>query len=500
MNRAAFKRGRIIGIDFQNVKGFFWLKMSVFRFTPRFFPMSSSVRTRFAPSPTGFLHIGGARTALFSWAFARRHGGQFVLRIEDTDLARSTPEAVQAILDGMEWLELTHDEGPFYQMQRMDRYKEVIRQMLEAGTAYYCYMSPEELESIREAQRARGEKPRYDGRWRPEPGKVLPEVPAGIQPVVRFRNPVEGVVAWDDLVKGHIEIGNAEMDDLIIARPDGTPTYNFCVVVDDWDMGITQVIRGDDHVNNTPRQINILKALGAPVPQYAHLSMILGDDGTKLSKRHGAVSVMQYEEDGFLKEAVINYLARLGWSHGDDEVFSREQFVEWFDLDHITPSAAQFNTEKLKWLNAHYIKQTDAAVLAADTAKRLAARGVQVEGGPDLAAVVALYRERVNTLVELADAVAPYYSAPEIAAELAEKHLVPAAIDALAALAARLESAEWDKAALSAAIKETCTEKGMKMPQVAIPLRVKLLGVPQTPSIDAVLEVLGRERVLARLR
>jgi glutamyl-tRNA synthetase len=461
--------------------------------------MSKPVRTRFAPSPTGFLHIGGARTALFAWAYARRHGGQFILRIEDTDVARSTPEAVQAILDGMNWLELGWDEGPFYQMQRMDRYKVVIAQMLEAGTAYYCYTTPVELDAMREAQRQRGEKPRYDGTWRPAEGKTLPAVPAGAQPVIRFKNPLDGVVAWDDLVKGRIEIANTEMDDLVIARADGTPTYNFCVVVDDWDMGITQVIRGDDHVNNTPRQINILKALGAEVPQYAHLSMILGDDGTKLSKRHGAVSVMQYDEDGYLKEAVINYLARLGWSHGDDEVFSREQFVEWFDLDHITPSAAQFNTEKLKWLNAHYIKLTAPDVLAADVQKRLAARGVDTNGGPDLAAVVALYRDRASTLVELADAIAPYYVEPVISDELAEQHLGAPARGTLATLTARLQVANWDKASLSAAIKETCTELGIKMPQVAIPLRVKLLGVPQTPSIDAVLEVLGRERVLARL-
>ncbi|MBK9616249.1 MAG: glutamate--tRNA ligase [Uliginosibacterium sp.] len=461
--------------------------------------MTSNVRTRFAPSPTGFLHIGGARTALFSWAYARRHGGAFVLRVEDTDVARSTPEAVQAILDGMQWLGLSHDEGPFYQMQRMDRYREVLAQLLEKGLAYQCYTTPEELEVIREAQRARGEKPRYDGRWRPEAGKVLPPVPAGVQPVVRFKNPQEGVVAWDDLVKGRIEIANAELDDLIIARADGTPTYNFCVVVDDWDMGITQVIRGDDHVNNTPRQINILQALGATVPQYAHLSMILGDDGTKLSKRHGAVSVMQYDEEGFLPEAVINYLARLGWSHGDDEVFSRQQFVEWFDLDHITPSAAQFNTEKLKWLNAHYIKQTEPVVLAADTARRLAARGISLDGGPDLAAVVALYRERVSTLVELAESVAAYYQEPQADEALVAQHLTDGAKDALAALATRLQTVSWDKASLNAAIKETCAEKGLKMPQVAIPLRVKLLGVAQTPSIDAVLEVLGRARVLSRL-
>lgn len=285
-----------------------------------------TVRTRFAPSPTGFLHIGGARTALFSWAYARKHGGSFILRIEDTDVARSTPEAVQAILDGMTWLGLSWDEGPFYQMQRMDRYKEVIQQLLDSGDAYYCYCSKEELDALREQQMQQGIKPRYDGRWRPEAGKVLPEPPAGVPPVVRFKNPQTGAVVWNDLVKGEIRISNEELDDLIIARADGTPTYNFCVVVDDWEMGITQVIRGDDHVNNTPRQINMLQALGAQIPQYAHLSMILGDDGQKLSKRHGAVSVMQYHEDGYLPEAVLNYLARLGWSHGDDEVFSMAQF------------------------------------------------------------------------------------------------------------------------------------------------------------------------------
>ena len=336
-----------------------------------------TVRTRFAPSPTGYLHIGGARTALFSWAYARKHGGTFILRIEDTDVERSTPEAVQAILDGMAWLRLNYDEGPYYQMQRMPRYKEVIQQMLASGQAYYCYTAPDELDAMREAQRTRGEKPRYDGRWRPDPGKTLPPVPADARPVVRFRNPTEGVVAWKDLVKGHIEFSNTELDDLVIARSDGTPTYNFCVVVDDWDMGITQVIRGDDHVNNTPRQINILKALGASIPNYAHLSMILGDDGTKLSKRHGAVSVMQYDEDGYLPEAVINYLARLGWSHGDEEVFSVQQFCEWFDLDHITPSAAQFNTEKLNWLNSHYLKQTGNEQLAELVRPRLEARGMQ---------------------------------------------------------------------------------------------------------------------------
>ena len=462
--------------------------------------MASPVRTRFAPSPTGFLHIGGARTALFSWAFARHHGGQFVLRIEDTDLERSTPEAVQAILDGMKWLALEWDEGPFYQMQRMDRYREVVAELLDKGLAYKCYASPAELDEMREAQRARGEKPRYDGRWRPAPGKTLPTPPAGVDPVIRFCNPTEGTVAWDDLVKGRIEIANAEMDDLIIARPDGTPTYNFCVVVDDWDMKITHVIRGDDHVNNTPRQINILRALGAEVPAYAHLSMILGDDGQKLSKRHGAVSVMQYHEDGYLTEAVINYLARLGWSHGNDEVFSREQLVDWFDLDHITPSAAQFNTEKLNWLNSHYIKATDDKVLAADTASRLARRQVNPENGPALDTLVALYKERVSTLNELADAVEAFYIDVRPSDELLMQHLSDAARAALAELAGAFEQCEWQREAISAAIKATMKAHGLKMPQVAIPLRVLLVGQPQTPAIDAVVEAMGRDTVLARMR
>jgi glutamyl-tRNA synthetase len=459
-----------------------------------------TVRTRFAPSPTGYLHIGGARTALFSWAFARHHGGSFVLRIEDTDLARSTPEAVQAILDGMGWLGLEHDEGPFYQTRRMERYKEVIRQMLDAGTAYYCYTSKEELDALRAVQEARNEKPRYDGRWRPEPGKALPPPPQGVEPVVRFRNPAGGMVAWNDLVKGRIGISNAELDDFIIARADGSPTYNFCVVVDDWDMGITHVIRGDDHVNNTPRQINVLAALGAPLPQYAHLSMILGSDGTKLSKRHGAVSVMQYHEDGYLPEALINTLARLGWSHGDDELFSREQFVGWFDLDHITPSAAQFNTGKLDWLNAQYIKAASDDRLAEETVARLLKRGVDPAGGPRIASIVALYKERAGNLNELADAAALFYRTCELPTELVEKHLTSPALEALAALEARFAALPvWEKGAISQTVKEVMQERGLKMPQIAIPLRVVLLGVEHTPSIDAVVEVLGRELTLQRL-
>ncbi|GAB4124483.1 MAG: glutamate--tRNA ligase [Sideroxydans sp.] len=458
-----------------------------------------TVRTRFAPSPTGYLHIGGARTALFSWAYARKHGGTFILRIEDTDVERSTPEAVQAILDGMAWLRLNYDEGPYYQMQRMPRYKEVIQQMLAEGKAYYCYTSPAELDAMREAQRARGEKPRYDGTWRPEPGKTLPPVPAGVKPVVRFKNPTAGVVAWDDLVKGHIEFSNGELDDLIIARSDGTPTYNFCVVVDDWDMGITHVIRGDDHVNNTPRQINILKALGAAVPRYAHLSMILGDDGTKLSKRHGAVSVMQYDEDGYLPEAVINYLARLGWSHGDDEVFSVDQFCQWFDLDHITPSAAQFNTEKLKWLNNHYLKQSDNDKLAAMVRPRLEARGITVGDSPALSSVIGLYKERVATLNELADVAEVFYIdvAPDL--QLLNTHLTTESTPALLDFADSLATIPWEIPAINGLIKQTLSKHGLKMPKLAMPLRVLLTGQTQTPSVDAVIALFPRQTAIERI-
>ena len=463
-------------------------------------PSVMTIRTRFAPSPTGYLHIGGARTALFSWAYARKVGGTFILRIEDTDLERSTQESVQAILDAMIWLDLDYDEGPFYQMQRMDRYKEVLLQMLGEGTAYYCYTTPAELDALREAQRARGEKPRYDGRWRPDPGKVLPAPPADIKPVIRFKNPASGVAAWDDMVKGRIVFENSELDDLIIARPDGTPTYNFCVVVDDLDMGITQVIRGDDHVNNTPRQINILKALGGELPQYAHVPMILGSDGERLSKRHGAVSVMQYDEDGFLPEALINYLARLGWSHGDEEIFSMQQFVEWFDLRHISKSPAQFNPEKLRWLNQHYIKLADNARLGGLVRKHLAERGVQVSDAPQLESVIALYKERTATLLELADEAEVFYIEIHPAQELLEAHLVPEVLPALRELAERLTDVAWEAPALTALIKELLARHNLKMPKLAMPLRVMLVGQTHTPSVDAVLALFPRETVLARLK
>ncbi|HEY0488292.1 MAG TPA: glutamate--tRNA ligase [Telluria sp.] len=457
------------------------------------------VRTRFAPSPTGYLHLGGARTALYSWAFARHFGGTFILRIEDTDLERSTPEAVQAILDGMKWLGLDHDEGPFYQMQRMDRYREVVAQMLEEGTAYLCYSSPEEVEAMRERMRAAGEKPRYDGTWRPEPGKTLPPVPGDRKPVVRFKNPLDGEVSWDDVVKGTITIGNKELDDLVIARPDGTPTYNFCVAVDDWDMRITHVLRGDDHVNNTPRQINILRAIGAPLPLYGHLPMILGADGEKLSKRHGAVSVMDYPANGYLPEAMLNYLARLGWSHGDDEVFSMAQFCEWFNLDHLTRSAAQFNNEKLAWLNNHYIKQADNERLAGLVRARMEANGAKFDGGPDLPAVLALMKERVNTTNELADAAMLFFRDPQPDAALMAQHLTDAVKPALAQFAERVATVEWTKEAIAAMIKEVLAANGLKMPQIAMPLRLVITGQLQTPAIDAVLQIVGRDAVLARV-
>ncbi|GMV55634.1 MAG: glutamate--tRNA ligase [Betaproteobacteria bacterium] len=461
--------------------------------------MTGSVRTRFAPSPTGYLHIGGARTALFAWAYARRHHGRFVLRIEDTDRERSTDESVQAILDGMRWLGLDYDEGPHFQTQRMARYRELIETLRARDLAYPCYCSREELDAMRASQRAQGLKPRYDGTWRPEPGKLLPPPPAGVEPVIRFRNPTTGSVVWDDLVKGRIEVANAELDDLIIARADGSPTYNFCVVVDDLDMAITHVIRGDDHVNNTPRQINILSALGARLPHYAHVPMILGADGERLSKRHGAVSVMQYAEEGYLPEAMLNYLARLGWSHGDDEIFDMPTFARWFDLEHIARSPAQFDPRKLAWLNAHYLKTADPARLVDAVMPRLVAIGLSPHEGPALLPLILLYRDRVATLNELADVLKPYYQLVHPEPALLAQHLSDAVRPALAAFRQRLPAIDWQREALNAALKEVIAAHRLKMPQLAIPLRVLLLGQTQTPSIDAVLEVFGRERVITRL-
>jgi len=465
------------------------------------------VRTRFAPSPTGYLHIGGARTALFAWAYARRHGGKFFLRIEDTDLERSTEESVQAILDGMAWLGLESDRDyhssggmPMRQMARLERYREAADRLVRDGRAYPCYATREELDAMREAQRARGEKPRYDGRWRPENARGKTP-PAGVPPVIRFRNPDEGTVGWRDLVKGPIEIANAELDDLVILRADGVPTYNFGVVVDDLDMAITHVIRGDDHVNNTPRQINIYDALGAPLPRFAHVPMILGADGERLSKRHGAVSVMQYKEEGYLPDALVNFLARLGWSHGDDEVFSREQLVAWFDFEHISRSPAQFNPEKLAWLNGQYIKAAAPERLAADVAPRVAADGGRVEDGPPLPDVVALLKDRALTLAELADAAMMFYGDVHPTDALLAEHLTDAVRPALAELAEAFAALpEWRAETIGAAFDAVLKQRKLKMPKLAIPVRVAVFGLAQTPSLYPVLALAGRERVVARLR
>ncbi len=455
------------------------------------------VKTRFAPSPTGFLHVGGARTALYSWLFARHHQGEFVLRIEDTDLERSTQEAIDAIIEGMNWLGLSWDEGPYYQTKRFDRYNAVIDEMLADGRAYKCYCSRERLDALREQQMANGEKPRYDGRCRDSHEHHADDEPC----VIRFRNPQEGVVAFDDHVRGHVEFANSELDDLIIRRTDGAPTYNFCVVIDDWDMEITHVVRGEDHVNNTPRQINIYKALGAPVPEFAHVSMILGDDGAKLSKRHGAVSVMQYRDDGYLPEALLNYLVRLGWGHGDQEIFSLAEMISLFDLDAIGKSASAFNTDKLKWLNNHYIRSLDADYVAKHLEWHMANQQIDYQHGPALSAVVTLLAERCQTLVELAAQSRYFYEEYESIDEAAaQKHLKAAAAAPLALIRDKLAALPtWEVEPLHHAIQATADELGLGMGKVGMPLRVAVTGLGQSPSIDAVMQLVGRDRVLARI-
>ena len=458
-----------------------------------------SIRTRFAPSPTGFIHLGNLRSALYPWAFARHHGGDFILRIEDTDLERSSQEAVDVIIDGMAWLGLDIDEGPIYQMQRMDRYREVIAQMLKDGLAYPCYMSEEELNALREQQMANKEKPRYNGFWRPDAGKQLPTPPADIKPVIRFKNPIGGSVVWEDAVKGRIEISNDELDDLVIARPDGTPTYNFCVVVDDIDMQITHVIRGDDHVNNTPRQINLLKALNANIPAYAHLSMILGDDGQKLSKRHGAVSVMQYFDQGYLPEAILNYLARLGWSHGDDEIFSMTDFCQWFDLDHITSSSAQFNTEKLDWLNSHYIKTLPLDRISSAIEPYLKKVVHTPIDQNLLIGAIDIHRERANHLTSLAGDIAYIFEVQKPNQQDFEKHINAEALELIKSFQASLNKIDWTKEAIHNVMNEVVTLHAIKFPKLAMPLRVLLTGIAQSPSIDAVMAILGRDETMKRL-
>jgi glutamyl-tRNA synthetase len=450
------------------------------------------VRTRFAPSPTGFLHIGGARTALFSWAYARRHGGKFILRIEDTDLERSTEVSVNAILEGLKWLGIDWDEGPFFQMKRLARYREVAEQLIASGHAYRDYMPKEALEKLREEQVARGEKPRYDR-------AVGARYQDGPSHVIRFKTPQEGTVGWQDLVKGLISFPNAELDDLVLLRADGVPTYNFGVVVDDLDMEITHVIRGDDHVNNTPRQIHIFNALGRGLPAFAHVPMILGADGERLSKRHGAVSVVQYREEGFLPEALVNYLARLGWSHGNDEVFSVRQLVEWFDLGHVSRSPAQFNPEKALWLNQHYLKSADDVRLSGLVELVLKDMAVSTEGGPPIDKVVALLKERANTVVHLAENAHMFYLYESPSAQSLATKIDVKAWPALKELRTRLADTAWERKALGATISAVLKSSGLKMPELAMPVRLIVTGRTQTPSLDAVLELLGRERVLARL-
>ncbi len=459
------------------------------------------VRTRFAPSPTGFIHLGNIRSALYPWAYARATNGVFILRIEDTDLDRSTQASVDVILEGMKWLGMDPDEGPFYQMQRMDRYREVLAKLKETGHVYPCYMSVEELDALREKQMIAKEKPRYDGTWRPEPGKVLPKIPEGVKPVLRFKNPIDGVVSWDDKVKGLIEISNQELDDLVIARPDGTPTYNFCVVVDDIDMQITHVIRGDDHVNNTPRQINIFNALGAAPPVYAHLPTVLNEMGEKMSKRNGAKAVTAYRDEGYLPDAMVNYLARLGWSHGDDEIFSREQFLQWFNLDHLGRSAAQFDEAKLKWVNAQHLKTLSEQELA--TRVKVFIEKDAIKTDERLPLICGLFKDRCDTLISLANWAKCFYADVIIPEEEREKHLVQSVFGALELLVDKLEGlgdSSWNKESIAAVLKEVLTQTGLKMPQLAMPVRVLLMGTAQTPSLDALIAIFDPKTVVTRLK
>ena len=455
-----------------------------------------TIRTRFAPSPTGYLHVGGARTALFSWLYARKHGGKFILRIEDTDLERSTEESVNAILEGMTWLGLEYDEGPFYQTHRFDRYKEIIDQLIEQGDAYPCYCSKDELDEMREKQRANKEKPRYDGRCR-----HIDSPREGVTPVIRFKNPLTGSVVIKDAVKGDIEIQNAELDDLVIARPDGTPTYNLTVVVDDLDMGMTHVIRGDDHVNNTPRQINIFKALGAEIPVFAHLPMILGDDGARLSKRHGAVSVMSFRDSGFLPEALLNYLVRLGWSHGDQEIFTIDEMVQFFDIENVNKSASSFNTDKLLWLNQQYIKTSPPEHIAHHLSWHMGAIGIDPTQGPELSKVVVLQQERAKTLVEMAANSRFFYQEiTELDDKAARKNLTEASLGLLEDMEQRLAALpEWIAEAIHTEIKNCSDANEVGMGKVAQPIRVAITGNTISPPLDLTLELLGRERTLTAI-
>lgn len=455
-----------------------------------------TLTTRFAPSPTGYLHVGGARTALYSWLYAKKNGGDFILRIEDTDLERSTQASVDAIMDGMTWLNLEWNKGPYFQTQRFDRYKEVIQQLLDSGNAYRCYSTPEEVEAMREEARAKGEKEKYNGLWRDRT-----DYPEDKPFVIRFKNPLDGDVVIKDLVKGDITISNQELDDLIIARSDGTPTYNLTVVVDDWDMKVSHVVRGDDHVNNTPRQINILKALGAPLPEYAHIPMILGDDGKRLSKRHGAVSVMQYRDDGYLPEALLNYLVRLGWSHGDQEIFSREEMIELFDLTGCNRAPSAFNTDKLIWVNQHYMKTLAPSYVAEHLAWHMADQGIDTSNGPALADIVKVQADRVKTLKEMAEISAYFYQDfTEFDATALKKHLRPVAQQPLEVVKEKLAAlTDWTPEAIHAQINATAEALELGMGKVGMPLRVAATGAGNSPSLDLTLALLPKEKVLARI-
>jgi len=455
--------------------------------------------TRFAPSPTGFLHIGGIRTALFSWAYAKKNNGKFILRIEDTDIKRSTPEAVETIKAGMKWLKLNHDGDIVYQTQRIERYKELIKILIKQGDAYYCYTSKEELDQLRENQLKEGKKPKYDGRWRPNENKELPITPKNIQPVIRFKTPKEGEIKWKDMVKGEIIIQNQELDDLIIARSDGTPTYNFCVVADDWDMKVTHVIRGDDHINNTPRQINLLKALKAPIPEYGHLSMILADDGQKLSKRYGAASVMKYRDDGYLPEALINYLARLGWSHGDEEIFSATQLSEWFDFDHVTSSAAQFDQEKLDWINNHYIKNEPVDKLAALLKPKLIDNGVKVIDDEILTNAIKLYQDREKNLNVFSEDILFFFKEASPSEELKNKYLVEKSKSLVKTFIDGLEEINWTNEDVNNFLNYFIKKQEIKFPEIAMPLRTIIAGTDNTPSIGSIIFIIGIEVVKKRI-
>lgn len=455
-----------------------------------------STVTRFAPSPTGYLHVGGARTALYSWLYAKKTGGKFILRIEDTDLERSTQASVDAIMDGMNWLELDWDDGPYYQTKRFDLYKEVVAQLLAEGKAYKCFCTPEEVDAMREAQMAAGEKPKYNGMWRDRT-----DHPTDKPYCIRFKNPLDGVVVIDDMIKGRIEVANAELDDLVIARSDGTPTYNLTVVVDDWKMGVTHVIRGDDHVNNTPRQMNILAALGATLPKYAHVPMILGDDGKRLSKRHGAVGVMQYRDNGFLPEALLNYLVRLGWSHGDQEIFSRDELVELFDLSACNRAPSAFNTEKLLWLNQHYIRTSPVAHVAKHLQWHVEDQKLDISNGPSLEQLIAVQGERVKTLKEMIEVSRYFYEDFSTFEEnAAKKHLRPVAAEPLKAVQAHLAAlTEWTAETVHAAINSAAESLGLGMGKVGMPLRVAVTGGGNSPSLDVTLALIGKARCLARI-